>query len=409
MIVAFTQHMGSSPLPLRVFSLRAHQDRMTSCACAHRLCHAIPFRTTGGLRPICSAGLGSLAVLVPGRRVLRSQRRQRTTWAAAHGGREVPEPAISRGHFAELSPNVRLHYVECRPVDSDMERGTCMLLHGFPDYHGTWRAQMPVLAAAGYRVVAPDLRGYGLSSKPQGVEHYGEAAVAGDIAALAEIVSPDRPLSMLVGHDWGAFAAWAAAKRHASVCDRLAILNVPHPARFAEGLRTPQQLLKSWYTFAFQVPWLPEILLEFADFALLRNLLRKDPIVRLPQAVVEEHLQSFASNPGSMGSAVNYYRAAGRGLWEGCADGPFAALQKMLAGLISTPVPVSSTSDGIIHIPVQVIWGLHDRYLGAELAVPPKEKVPKLRPTRFLEATHWVHWDCAEEVNAELLRFLREC
>lgn len=316
-------------------------------------------------------------------------------------------PKISKGHFAEVAPDIRIHYAECSPPDGEDIKGICILLHGFPDYHGSWRAQMPAIAEAGYKAVAPDLRGYGLSSKPSGVEHYGKKEVTSDIVSLAKLLSPDQRISMLVGHDWGAFAAWAAAADHPDVFERLAILNVPHPVCFSRGLKTLQQLQKSWYIFAFQTPLLPELFLEFANFALLRNLLQTDPDVSLPSSVVDCHVASFASNPGSMGAAVNYYRAAARGLWGG-STGILGISQSALRAITGTSMSDSgSAAHPTISIPVQVVWGTRDRYLGVELAEPPEEFVPNKRPTRFLDATHWVHWDCPQEVNEELLRFFR--
>eukprot|EP00933_Yihiella_yeosuensis_P039271 TRINITY_DN33243_c0_g2_i1.p1 TRINITY_DN33243_c0_g2~~TRINITY_DN33243_c0_g2_i1.p1 ORF type:complete len:401 (-),score=57.11 TRINITY_DN33243_c0_g2_i1:499-1701(-) len=399
--------MALSLPALRISALRPkHCGHVASASLQRPNCTNL-LHTAARYQSLPTAFLSS-ALMILGRRVLRSKQRRSATLSATSIDRQTCQPPISKGHYAEISQDIRMHYAECRPMSEQEERGTCILLHGFPDYHGSWRAQMPVLAAAGYRVIAPDLRGYGQSTKPEGVENYSEAEVTSDILALAEIVSPNRPLSMLAGHDWGAFVAWAAAKRSASICDRLAILNVPHPIRFAEGLQTFQQLRKSWYTFAFQVPWIPETAFELADFALLRHVLRTDPFVQLPKGVIEEHIKSFSSNPGSTSSAINYYRAAGRGLWEDLSEGPAGMLQQILASVTATKKLQSSGADGIIHVPVQVIWGQKDRYLGSELAVPPRDKVPNLRPTRFLDGTHWVHWDCPEEVNAELLRFLED-
>jgi len=279
---------------------------------------------------------------------------------AAVAGEEL---AITSGHFAAGGEGVRIHYAECRPLNQAEEKGTVMLLHGFPDYHGSW---------------------------------------------LVEQVSATGRLSMLVGHDWGAFVAWAAAAEYPQLFERLAILNVPHPTRFAEGLLTWQQLSKSWYIFAFQTPLLPETILELSDFALLRRMLSTDPDAPMPPEVIEEHVRAFAANPGAMAAAVNYYRAGGRGLWSGMGSAAVGAMQVALRALTRTPEPRQRQSErGHIVIPVQVLWGERDRYLGRELAEPPREVVPNQRPTRFLDATHWVHWDRPHEVNEELLALLQ--
>src|SRR3954469_13055008 len=145
-----------------------------------------------------------------------------------------------REGYADLS-QVRLHYVEVG------EGPLVVLLHGFPEFWFSWRFQLPALAEAGYRVVAPDMRGYNLSSRPPGVSAYGLDHLAGDIREL--IAERGAGSALLAGHDWGAFVAWATAMNHPEVVERLAILNVPHPRRMLQGLRRPRQLLKSWYMF----------------------------------------------------------------------------------------------------------------------------------------------------------------
>src|SRR5579884_3024966 len=145
---------------------------------------------------------------------------------------------------------VRLHYVEAG-------RGPLVvLLHGFPEFWYSWRHQIPALAAAGFRVLAPDLRGYNESDKPPGVAAYGLERVAGDVAALVRHAGERR--AAVVGHDWGGGIAWWLAMHRPDVVGRLAVLNAPHPAAFRRELRTPGQLLRSWYVFFFQLPALPE-------------------------------------------------------------------------------------------------------------------------------------------------------
>jgi len=399
--------------------------RVPNCATrSHRQCHG---RRLGRAQPDCRRSppftggtlfraLGPVAVgLASHGRMLRFKQSgviHATAIARSSQAQTalLTQPPISKKHFAPVAPGIRIHYARCLPPPGTDEIGTCILLHGFPDYHGSWWRQMLALATAGYRVIAPDLRGYGLSSRPTGVESYSEAAVAADVAALAEHVCGTRTLSLLAGHDWGAFVAWATASRYPQLSDRLAILNVPHPVRFAEGLETFQQLRKSWYTFAFQVPLVPETLFEVFDFALLRRVLEADPDAQLNPKVIEEHVDSFASNPGAMSAAINYYRAAFRGLWP-CVPrrGPFGALQGVLrasANDAASEEEDAQAAERIINMPVQVIWGKRDPYLGLELAQPPRSLVPNVRPLCILDATHWVHWDKPEEVNTQLLQFL---
>ena len=150
-------------------------------------------------------------------------------------------PGVREG-YADLGA-VRLHYIEAG------KGPLVVLLHGFPEFWFSWRHQIPALAAAGFRVVAPDMRGYNLSSRPSGVAAYTTDRLAGDIRDL--IRERDAKSAFLTGHDWGANVAWRTAMDHPEVVERLAILNVPHPRRMMQAWRNPRQLRRSWYTFSF--------------------------------------------------------------------------------------------------------------------------------------------------------------
>lgn len=296
----------------------------------------------------------------------------------------LPDPKPLQGliahRYADL-PGVRLHYVEAGvgPL--------VVLLHGFPEAWFAWQHQIPALAAAGYRVVAPDMRGYNLSSKPAGVRAYTTDLLTGDVAALIRAVGDRRPdgsvaPATVVGHDWGAAVAWLFAMRHPELLARLAILNVPHPARMMQGLRTLRQLRKSWYIFFFQLPWLPERSFRARDFAVLRQTLRRDPV--RPGAFGDEDIARYieaARLPGALTGGMNYYRA-----------------------LIRHPQAAGAVQR--IDAPVLVIWGEQDRYLGPELAEPSPKWVPNCRVERLPGASHWVQADAPERVNALLTGFL---
>ena len=148
---------------------------------------------------------------------------------------------VREGH-AEVGDQ-RLHYVEAG------EGPLVVLLHGFPEFWYGWRQQIQPLAAAGFRVVAPDTRGYNLSSKPNGVKAYDIGLLAADIRDL--IHERGAESALLVGHDWGGSIAWATAMNHPEVVNRLAILNAAHPRKLSQGLHHPSQLRKSWYFFFF--------------------------------------------------------------------------------------------------------------------------------------------------------------
>jgi epoxide hydrolase 4 len=278
--------------------------------------------------------------------------------------------------YADLG-DVRLHYVEAG------EGPLVLLLHGFPQFWYQWRHQIPALVEAGFRVVAPDMRGYNLSDKPPGVRAYRVELVARDVKRL--ILACGEGTADVVGHDWGAIAAWIAAMRHPGRVGRLAILNVPHPARLLDGLLSPMQLLRSSYMFFFQIPRLPEEVIRAGDFALLRSVLGRDPVQSeaFTAEDIEQYIEAMAQ-PGALTASLNYYRALLRNPRE-----TRALLQRVEA-------------------PVLVIWGEKDRFLSRRLAEPPRLWVPNLiRVKRLPNASHWVAEDRPLEVNTLLLDFLR--
>ena len=141
-----------------------------------------------------------------------------------------------------------------------------VLLHGFPDSGRLWRHQVPALAQAGFRVIVPDLRGYGRSDKPEDVAAYSMMLLAGDVLAILAAEQIDR--AHFVGHDWGAALAWGLASLAPDRVDHLAVLSVGHPATFR---RTPRQREKSWYMLLFQFPGIAERWLTGDDWANFRN------------------------------------------------------------------------------------------------------------------------------------------
>ncbi|MHB1133367.1 MAG: alpha/beta fold hydrolase [Chloroflexota bacterium] len=273
---------------------------------------------------------------------------------------------------------LRLHYVAAG------NGPLVVLLHGFPEFWYSWRHQLPALARAGFRVVAPDQRGYNLSDKPRGLHAYRTERLADDVAALIADLGAER--ATVVGHDWGGAVAWCFALRHPRLLERLAILNAPPPT-FASaarrlGLNLPRQLARSWYIYFFQLPWLPEALIRARDFASLRVQLRREPVRAdaFSPADVERYVAALAQ-PGALTAALNYYRAALR-------------------------YPPRLPNPPVVRAPVLVIWGEQDRYLRPELADPDPALVPHARVVRLPSASHWVQVDRPEEVNAALLAFL---
>jgi pimeloyl-ACP methyl ester carboxylesterase len=281
-------------------------------------------------------------------------------------------------------PGVTLRHVDVGEVRLHVaEAGSgplVVLLHGFPEFWFSWRHQIPYLVEHGYRVVAPDMRGYNLSDKPRGTRHYRLERLTADVDGLIRACGDER--AIVVGHDWGAAVAWAFAMAYPQRVSRLAIVNVPHPARFLSGLWRPSQLLKSWYIFFFQLPAIPEMAFRAANYRALRRAYSTVNRDAFTPDEVEEYVKAF-SRPGALTAAINYYRAL---------------LQR---SPLSAPRMLRR-----IEAPVKVIWGMQDVALGPHLAEPPRQWVPHYTITRIPNASHWVQNDVPDHVNELLLAFI---
>jgi pimeloyl-ACP methyl ester carboxylesterase len=253
-----------------------------------------------------------------------------------------------------------------------------ILLHGFPGFWWSWRHQLDALAGAGFRAVAPDLRGYNSSDKPRRVSDYDLEHLEADVAGLIRALGAER--AVVIGHDWGAAVAWSFAQRHPALVDRLVIMNVPHPERFRRGLWSPGQLARSSYMAFFQLPAIPEWVLSRRDFQVLRRSFRRDG---MPDPTIDAYVEAARAGDKLRGG-LNYYRAG---------------LRRSLRG---RGIPLRP-----IEAPTLVIWGERDRYLRKELAAPDPRWVPHQTVERLPFASHWVQEDAPAQVNELLLRFLR--
>jgi len=253
-----------------------------------------------------------------------------------------------------------------------------LLLHGFPESRASWRAQLPALAELGWRAVAPDMRGYGDSARPRGLEAYRIERLAEDVAALFDALGARRRI--LVGHDWGGVIAWHAALTGPPL-DGLIILNAPHPARFRQVLRTWDQRRRSWYIAFFLLPWLPEWLLTRDEGrALAGNLKRQCP--RIPDDTLET-LRRNLLVPGAATAMLAYYRANALRLNRAAPD----------------PAPLAC--------PTLLLWGEDDPYLSPALAAGNEAFVRDLTVHRLPGVSHWTQQGAPAEVNRLVAEWAR--
>ena len=287
---------------------------------------------------------------------------------------------VDAGAPSRLAPQrISANGVEFSCIVSGPEDGPpVVLLHGFPEIAFGWRHQIPALADAGMRVIVPDQRGYGHSSKPDGVAAYAVDRLAEDVVALAAALGHDR--FALVGHDWGGMVAWHLASRHAANVATLAILNAPNlDVLPAYALQHPGQLWRSSYVAAFQIPFIPETALGAADHALLRASLTSSS---RPGTFTSRDLEVYReawSQPGALTAMLNWYRASARS----------APRRSMRIGQ-----------------PVLVIWGDRDVALQPSLAEASAELCDDVEVVHIENAGHWVQHEEAARVNELLVAFL---
>ncbi len=273
---------------------------------------------------------------------------------------------------------IQLHVVsEGAPSDP-----LVILLHGFPEFWYGWRHQIPALAAAGYRVWAPDQRGYNHSDKPEGIAAYAVDKLAVDAIGLIDAAGHDK--AFIVGHDWGAAVAWWLAAQYPERVERMVIINVPHPTVMQAQLQQSMaQLQKSWYIFFFQIPWLPEAIAQLNHWDIPAKALEQSS---RPGTFTPHDLEMYRkawAEPGAYSSMVNWYRAA-------------------------IQCPSAPLSNPRVSVPTLMIWGIQDQFLGRELAQPSIDLCENGRLVFIDEATHWVHHEEANRVNALIEEFFRE-
>jgi pimeloyl-ACP methyl ester carboxylesterase len=277
-------------------------------------------------------------------------------------------------HDYITSNGIRLHYV------TQGEGPLMLMLHGFPEFWYSWRHQIPEFAKD-YKVVALDLRGYNESDKPQQQSAYVMSEFVKDVEGIIRGLGYDR--CVLVGHDWGGIIAWNFAYAYPEMLERLIVMNIPHPAKFAEGLRTPQQLLRSSYAFFFQLPVLPELLIQSLDYRAIESAFKGMATNKstFTQADIEAY-KDAASRRGALTAMLNYYRNA------------FSN--------------VILTDWSVLQVPTLMIWGEEDTALGKELSYGTEKYVRDFQIRYIPNCSHWVQQEQPALVNQYMREFLAE-
>ena len=273
----------------------------------------------------------------------------------------------------QAANGVTLELAELASADGGTDR-LALLVHGFPELNFSWRYQMPLLAARGWRVWAPNLRGYGASDKPEGIAAYRLDTLAEDLGALIDASGAKEV--MLVAHDWGAIIAWHFAIKRVRPLTKLIIMNVPHPACGWREMKHWHQLRKSWYIFFFQLPRLPEWLMgrgrgKGIKGAILRMAVDKSAF---PRDVLKVYADA-AMRPGALTAMINYYRA-----------------------LLRMP-DAKNAGRAVIDVPTLMVWGEEDLAIDVRCTDGTDAYVRDFTLHRLPGVSHWVQQEASVKVN----------
>jgi pimeloyl-ACP methyl ester carboxylesterase len=280
--------------------------------------------------------------------------------------------------------DIRLHYVT-------VGQGKLILfLHGFPEFWYEWKNQLAEFGRD-YQAVAPDMRGYNLSSKPTDIAQYRIRYLIEDVRALTEYLGHKK--FILVAHDWGGGVAWPFAMRHPEYLEKLIIINAPHPVTFVRELRdNPLQQRASQYILVHRTPEAESILAK-DDYALLVNSLLRDgmELGYFTEEDKKAYIEAW-SQPGALTGGLNYYRAAHLGSFIGESDDILSADPALFT----------------VRVPTLVIWGEKDRYLLTGNLERLERYVPNLTIKRIPDGSHWVIHEKPALVNRNIREFIED-
>lgn len=285
---------------------------------------------------------------------------------------------------------IQMHYIE----SGSESKPVIVLLHGFPEFWYAWSKHIELLKKEGYRVVAPDLRGYNLTDQSDGVSSYTLPMLGSDISELVESLHVDE--AIFVGHDWGGIIAWWLASEQPTLLSHLVTINAPHPAISFRELQKPSKIPSSWYFFFYQLPVLPELLMRAGNFSLMDSAFREDTTTENAFTETEiEQYKEMMSDPGLLTSAINY----DRGLFRMFLGETFGS---WIPGIDGDP----GITEMNIEVPTLVLWGLQDRYYHPGLLDGLERWVNDLTLFKYQNASHWFPAEHPNEVIEQIIKFV---
>jgi pimeloyl-ACP methyl ester carboxylesterase len=295
---------------------------------------------------------------------------ERDAVAAARGelGIELESRRVDVGE-------VTLHVVLAGPSDGP----PVVLLHGYPEFWYAWYRQMGRLAAAGFRVIVPDQRGYNLSDKPAGVESYTVDRLAGDIAGLIRALGHED--AFVAAHDWGGGVAWALVIRQPERVRKLVVIDTPHP-HAGRDISSKEETV-NWFRTFFQIPWLPEWAARLANWRMMASALRDSA---RPGAFPEEKLDLYRSawdNDGAASTMIDWYRAAYR-------------------------YPQEYDGEARVAVPTLIVLAPDDVFLPADLTRASARYLDDGRVLELEEGTHWVLQEQPDRTSDILIEFFSQ-
>jgi pimeloyl-ACP methyl ester carboxylesterase len=295
--------------------------------------------------------------------------------------------------MSELKMAEKIRHERVRANGLDFHVNVCgdgdrlaLCLHGFPELGYSWRHQLPLLASLGYRAWAPDLRGYGQTDRPEGIANYAIEALQEDVAGLID-ASGTRETT-LIAHDWGAMIAWQFASHRVRPLEKLVVMNGPPPGIRRHRLFS-RQVLRSWYVFFFQLPWLPELLFGAGDFKMIEQTFTGGTAAQKDRFSSDDirMYKEAAAKPGARTAMLNYYRGILRG----------GGMKRMAARGFPA-----------IETPTLLLWGRADPILVPSVLDGADEYLKDMTLRFIPDAGHWVQQEAPEIVNEMLAAWLRD-